>query len=35
MCLEHDWHDCHRAIVTKRLEKKGFTATHLAPEPRG
>lgn len=31
MCLEHDWKDCHRAIVAKRLEKKGFTATHLAP----
>lgn len=34
MCLEHDWHDCHRAIVAKRLEKKGFAATHLAPEAR-
>lgn len=33
MCLEHDWKDCHRAIVAKKLEKKGFTATHLAPEP--
>jgi uncharacterized protein (DUF488 family) len=33
MCLEHDWQGCHRAIVAKRLEKKGFGATHLAPEP--
>jgi uncharacterized protein (DUF488 family) len=33
MCLEHDWQHCHRAIVAKRLEKKGFAATHLAPEP--
>lgn len=31
MCLEHDWKDCHRAIVAKKLEKKGFAATHLAP----
>ncbi|MES1156270.1 MAG: DUF488 domain-containing protein [Alphaproteobacteria bacterium] len=32
MCLEHDWHVCHRAIVAKRLEKFGLKATHLAPE---
>lgn len=32
MCLEHDWTDCHRAIVAKHLEKSGFKATHLAPE---
>lgn len=32
MCLEHDWRFCHRAIVAKRLEMRGFTATHLAPE---
>lgn len=32
MCLEHDWKDCHRAIIAEKLEKKGFTATHLAPE---
>ena len=34
MCLEHDWHVCHRAIVAKRLEKFGFTATHIASEIR-
>lgn len=33
MCLEHDWKHCHRAIVAKRLEKRGFKAEHLAPEP--
>ena len=32
MCLEHDWHVCHRAIVSRKLEKRGFKATHLAPE---
>lgn len=32
MCLEHDWRDCHRAIVAKRLEKFGCEAVHLAPE---
>ena len=32
MCLEHDWHVCHRAIVAERLEKFGFNATHIAPE---
>ncbi|MDX2276103.1 MAG: DUF488 domain-containing protein [Hyphomonadaceae bacterium] len=32
MCLEHDWKGCHRAIIAKRLEQQGFTATHLAPE---
>lgn len=31
MCLEHDWRDCHRAIVAARLAQQGFTATHLAP----
>ena len=31
LCLEHDWKVCHRAIIAKRLEKFGFTATHLAP----
>lgn len=33
MCLEHDWKLCHRAIVSKKLEQKGFKARHLAPEP--
>lgn len=31
MCLEHDWRECHRAIVAKKLEKNGFKATHLEP----
>ncbi|MEQ1617820.1 MAG: DUF488 domain-containing protein [Terricaulis sp.] len=31
MCLEHDWRECHRAILAKHLEKRAFTATHLAP----
>lgn len=34
MCLEHDWRDCHRAIVAAHLEPFGFTATHLSPAPR-
>lgn len=34
MCLEHDWRDCHRAIVAKRLEQFGLTASHLAPEAK-
>lgn len=32
MCLEHDWHVCHRAIVAERLEKMGLKAQHLAPD---
>jgi len=32
MCLEHDWHVCHRAIVAARLETLGLKAQHLAPE---
>ena len=31
MCLEHDWRECHRAIVAKKMEKNGFKATHLEP----
>jgi uncharacterized protein (DUF488 family) len=31
MCLEHDWRDCHRAIVSERLEQTGLSAIHLAP----
>jgi uncharacterized protein (DUF488 family) len=34
MCLEHDWRDCHRAIVAKRLEKYGLKPSHLSPEPQ-
>lgn len=33
MCLEHDWKHCHRAIVAKRLAKRGFKAEHILPEP--
>lgn len=33
MCLEHDWRDCHRAIVAARLETFGLRPEHLAPEP--
>lgn len=32
MCLEHDWRECHRAIVSERLEAMGLKAEHLAPE---
>lgn len=32
LCLEHEWRDCHRAIIANRLEAFGFKATHLAPE---
>lgn len=32
MCFEHDWRDCHRAIVAERLATRGFKATHIAPE---
>lgn len=32
MCLEHDWRQCHRAIVAKHLEPFGYTSTHLAPK---
>ncbi|MEJ0060325.1 MAG: DUF488 domain-containing protein [Terricaulis sp.] len=32
MCLEHDWHVCHRANVARRLEAFGIKATHLEPE---
>jgi uncharacterized protein (DUF488 family) len=33
MCLEHDWRECHRAIVAKHLEGFGLTPAHLSPEP--
>ncbi len=32
MCLEHDWRECHRAILAKHLEKRALKATHIAPE---
>jgi uncharacterized protein (DUF488 family) len=34
MCLEHDWRECHRAIVAKHLEAEfGLKPSHLSPEP--
>ncbi len=34
MCLEHDWTQCHRAIVAQHLEADfGIQATHLSAEP--
>ncbi len=33
MCLEHDWRDCHRAIVARHLGAYGLKPVHLAPEP--
>lgn len=32
MCLEHDWRECHRTFVAKRLEDYGLKPTHLSPE---
>lgn len=32
LCLEHDWHHCHRAIVADRLAARGFMAVHLTPD---
>lgn len=33
MCLEHDWRECHRAIVAERLQERGLSPAHLSPEP--
>jgi uncharacterized protein (DUF488 family) len=34
MCLEHDWRDCHRAIVARHIEADfGVKPQHLCPEP--
>lgn len=34
MCLEHDWRDCHRAIVARHItESFGIKPEHLSPEP--
>jgi uncharacterized protein (DUF488 family) len=34
MCLEHDWRDCHRAIVARHIEDEfGIRPEHLFPEP--
>jgi uncharacterized protein (DUF488 family) len=32
MCLEHDWRDCHRAIVAERLQEFGLKPRHLSLE---
>ncbi|HVY86500.1 MAG TPA: DUF488 domain-containing protein [Caulobacterales bacterium] len=32
MCLEHNWRECHRAIICTHLEPLGVKAKHLAPE---
>jgi len=34
LCLEHDWRDCHRAIICEALEPLGFSAQHLEPQMR-
>ncbi|HEX8901095.1 DUF488 domain-containing protein [Vitreimonas sp.] len=33
MCLEHDWRDCHRAIVAEHLGEFGLKPAHLSPGP--
>lgn len=34
MCLEHDWRDCHRAIVARHLKSEfRLEPEHLSPEP--
>ena len=34
MCLEHDWRECHRAIVARHIENDwGIKPEHLVPEP--
>lgn len=33
MCLEHDWRECHRAIVARHIENDfGIKPEHLSPE---
>jgi uncharacterized protein (DUF488 family) len=34
MCLEHDWRDCHRAIVAVHLGEFGLKPAHLSPGPK-
>ena len=29
MCLEADYHDCHRSIIEKRLKERGYGVVHL------
>lgn len=31
LCLEHNWRDCHRAIIADRLAAFGLAAEHLEP----
>lgn len=33
MCLEHDWRQCHRAVISAYLEQRGLKPAHLSPEP--
>jgi uncharacterized protein (DUF488 family) len=34
MCLEHDWRECHRAIVARHIAHEfGVKPVHLSPEP--
>lgn len=33
MCLEHDWRECHRAIVAEHLDEFGLNPAHLLPGP--
>lgn len=33
MCLEHEWRDCHRAIVAEHLGEFGLKPAHLSPGP--
>lgn len=33
MCLEHDWRECHRAIVAEHLGEFGLKPAHLSPGP--
>ncbi|UPT63644.1 MAG: DUF488 domain-containing protein [Hyphomonadaceae bacterium JAD_PAG50586_4] len=33
MCLEHDWRECHRAIVADHLGAFGLKPAHLSPGP--
>ncbi|MBL8531754.1 MAG: DUF488 domain-containing protein [Hyphomonadaceae bacterium] len=32
MCLEHDWRECHRAIVADALKPFGLEPLHLSPQ---
>lgn len=32
MCVCHDYHTCHRAVVAERLRAAGFQVTELGPD---